>query len=104
MLPYAKRYLPLVSVQAMYKSLIEPHFRYLFPVWGAAGITALQKLQKIQNRAARIVTYSPYDAHSEPLTQILGWATIKQLIESETAKVASKALRNEAPHYLKGHS
>ena len=28
MLRYAKRYLPLVTVQAMYKSLIEPHFRY----------------------------------------------------------------------------
>ena len=102
MLRYAKRYLPLVTVQAMYKSLIEPHFRYCCPVWGAAGITALQKLQKLQNRAARIVTNSPYDAHSEPLIQKLGWPTIKQLIESETAKVVYKALHNEAPDYLKG--
>ena len=86
----------------MYKSLIEPHLRYCCPVWGAAGNTALQKLQKLQNRAARIVTNSPYDAHSEPLIQKLGWPTIKQLIESETAKVVYKALHNEAPDYLKG--
>ena len=101
-LRYAKRYLPLVTVQTMYKSLIEPHLRYCCPVWGAAGNTALQKLQKLQNRAARIVTNSPYDAHSEPLIQKLGWPTIKQLIESETAKVVYKALHNEAPDYLKG--
>ena len=99
---YAKRYLPLETVQAIYKSLIEPHFRYCCPVWGAAGITALQKLQKLQNRAARIVTNSPYDAHSQPLIQKLGWPTIKELIESETAKVVYKALHNEAHDYLKG--
>ena len=102
MLRYAKRYLPLVTVQAMYKSLVEPHFRYCCPVWGAAGITALRKLQKLQNRAARIVTNSPYDAHSQPLIQKLGWPTIQELIESETGKVVYKALHHEAPDYLKG--
>ena len=66
MLPYVKRYPQLVTVQAMYKSLVEPHLRYCCPVRGATGNTALQKLHKLQNRAARIVTNSPYDAHSEP--------------------------------------
>ena len=32
----------------------------------------------------------------------LGWPTIQELIESETAKVVYKALHNEAPDYLKG--
>ena len=100
MLRYAKRYLPFVTVQTMYKSLIEPHFRYCCPVWGATGNTALQKLQKLQNRAARIVTNSPYDAHSEPLMQAIGWPTFTQLIELETAKVVHKLLHNEAPDYL----
>ena len=86
----------------MYKSFIEPHFRYCCPIWGAAGITALQKLQKLQNRAARIVINSPYDVHSETLMQKLGWPTIKQLIESETVMVVYKVLHNEAPDYLKG--
>ena len=84
----------------MYKSLIEPYFRYCCPVWGATGNTALQKLQKLQNRAARIVTNSPYDAHSEPLLQRLGWPTVTQLIELETVKVVYKVLHNEAPDYL----
>ena len=43
-----------------------------------------------------------YDAHSEPLMPTLGWPTIMQLIESETAKVTYKVLQNEAPDYLNG--
>ena len=86
----------------MYKSLIEPHFRYCCPVWGTAGITALQKIQILQIRAARIVTNSPYDAHSKPLIQKLEWPTTKQLIESETVKVVYQTLHNEAPDYIKG--
>ena len=43
-----------------------------------------------------------HDAHSEPLIQKLGWPAIKQLIESEIAKVMHKALLNEAPDYIKG--
>ena len=35
-----------------------------------------------QNRAARIVTDSPYDAHWEPLISKFGWLTIKQLIDT----------------------
>ena len=34
--------------------------------------------------------------------QKFGWPTIKQLIESETAKSVYKALHNEAPDYIKG--
>ena len=67
MLRLAKRYLPLETVQMMYRSLIEPYFRYCCPIWGSASSANLQRLQKLQNRAARIVTDSPYDAHSEPL-------------------------------------
>ena len=33
---------------------------------------------------------------------MLGWPNIKSQIESETAKVAVKALHNEAPDYLLG--
>ena len=64
MLRLAKRYLPLGTVQMMYRSLIEPYFRYCCPSWGSADSTNLQRLQELQNRAARIVTDSPYDTQS----------------------------------------
>ena len=67
MLRLAKRYLSLETVQMIYRSLNEAYFRYCYPVWGSASSTNLQRLQKLKNRAARIVTDSPYDAHSKPL-------------------------------------
>ena len=66
-----------------------------------ASSTNLQRLQKLQNRAARIVSDSPYDAHSEPLIKKLVWLTIKQVIDTETVKIVYKALHNEASKYLK---
>ena len=102
MLRLAKRYLPLETVQMMYRSLIEPYFRCCCPIWGSASSTNLRRLQKLQNRTLRIVTGSPYDAYSKPLIKELGWLTIKQLIDTETVKIVYKALHNEAPKYLQG--
>ena len=58
MIRHAKNFLPLTTLQTMYKSIVEPYFRFCCPVWGSCGVTALGKLQTLQNRAARIVTDS----------------------------------------------
>ena len=81
----------------MYRSLTEPYFRYYSPVWGSASSTNIQRLQKLQNRAARIVADSLYDAHSQPLIKELGWLIINQLIYAETVNIVYKALHNQAP-------
>ena len=83
-LRFSRQYLPIVTVQKMYRSLVEPYLRYSCPVWGVSGTNAINKLQKLQNRAARIVTNSAYDASALPIIRKLGWPTINELIESET--------------------
>ena len=67
MLKYSKRYLSLQTIQRMYSSIVESHCRYCCSVWGCAGDNTLRKLQKLQNRAARVVTNSPFDHTSLPL-------------------------------------
>ena len=98
MLKYSKKYLPFFTIQRMCKSLVEPYFRYCLLVWGNCGTTALQKLQKLQNRAARIVTNSPYDASVLPLIKQLGWQNknIQQMTEFETTKTVHKSLHNQS--------
>ena len=39
------------------------------------------KLQKLQNRAARILTYSDYDAEGEPLFQQFDWTQLARRLE-----------------------
>ena len=45
MLRYSKRYLPKESLGMLYRSLVEPYFRYCCPVWGSCGASAFNKLQ-----------------------------------------------------------
>ena len=94
-LKYAHSFLPMETVIALYRGIVEPHFRYCCSVWGCAGKTEVNQLQKLQNRAARIVTGSSFDAPSGPIIEELGWKTIEELIESET--MVYKSLNELAP-------
>ena len=46
------------SLIMIYKALVEPYFTYCSSVWDSLGASLSQKLQKLQNRAARIITRS----------------------------------------------
>ena len=100
MLRYSKKYLSLETIQRMYFSIVDPHFRYCCSVWGCAGDTTLKKLQKLQNRAARVVTNSPFAKSSLPLISQLGWLTIKEIIDFEAASIVYKSLNGLAPPYM----
>ena len=100
LLKYAKRFLPQNSLKTLYTSIIEPHFRYCCAVWGCCGTTEISKLQKLQNRAARIITNSSFDASSKPLIQKLGWKTVNDMIKHESRTMVYKSINNKAPPYL----
>ena len=66
-LKHAKKFLPLKISHLIYKGVVEPHLRYCCSVWGNCGQSKRNVLQKLQNRAARIVTNSSYDASASLL-------------------------------------
>ena len=59
--------LPRSSSIQLYRSLVEPYFRYRNTVWGLCNTTLIDKLQMLQNRIARIVTGTSYDSADHPL-------------------------------------
>ena len=63
-------------------------------------MTKLQTLQKLQNRAARIVTKSNFDTPSIGLIQSLKWPTVSDIIRGETATTVYKSLNGLVPEYL----
>ena len=99
-LKYAKHFLPDTVVTALNTSIIEPHFQYCCSDWGCCNSTGILQLQKLQNRAARIVTNSHFDAPSKPLIQNLGWKTIQELINRQVNLTVFKCLNSIAPIYL----
>ena len=99
-LKYAKKLLPQDTLCKMYRGIVEPHLRYCCSVWGACGGTRLQVLQKLQNRAARIVTNSSYDSSASALIKTLNWPTVADMIKVETACMGYKSINDLAPDYL----
>lgn len=69
-------------------------------MWGNCAESRLVKLQKLQNRAARIITNSSYDAPAEALIKELKWPTARDMIRTETATIVFKSINNLAPDYL----
>ena len=51
----------------VYAALIQPHFDY----WDGLGETLSTKLQKLQNRAVRVITRSSYDTNASDLLNVL---------------------------------
>ena len=59
-----REFVELKTLVAAYKSLVQPHFGYCSQIWGCLGITLQNKLQRLQNRAVRIITKCGYDCRS----------------------------------------
>ena len=71
-----KRVRPFVSMHTtikINKSLMEPHFDYCSVVWDGLSQQLNHKLQKLQNRAVRVITKSSIDTSSRYLLKWLGW-------------------------------
>jgi hypothetical protein len=72
-----KYILGTTHLKIIYQSLIEPYINYCCIVWGGISKTSLlDTLHKIQKKALRIATYSPYRSHSRPLFYKLGYLNI----------------------------
>ena len=61
----------------IYSSLIEPYLRYRNIVWGQCNETLKDKLQALQNKAARSIAKVKYeDADHRKLLGQFGWLSV----------------------------
>ena len=98
-LRHAESFLPEEALKTMYTGIVEPYFPYFCSVWGCCGGTEVNRLQKLQNHAARIVTDSSFDARGQPLSKRLGWEALDELIANECNIMIFKSLHELAPKY-----
>lgn len=74
------------------QTLVFPHLSYCAPIWGALCANQRQRLQKVLNRAARIVTKTPRSAHITPVLKSLGWRSIENTIKHKDAMLVHHAM------------
>ena len=80
----------LVSV---YNALAQPHFDYCFEVWDSLGDGLARKLQRLQNRCARVIMNCRKETgQSEIAMQALGWISLAKRRAKNKAEVMFKIL------------
>ena len=71
-------FVPHRTLRFIYNSLVKPHFDYCNVVWGNCNkILANDKLQKLQNRAPRVLTSVTFGTSIEYLFQVLNWRKLE---------------------------
>ena len=98
-----KRVRPFVPVNTLiiiFNSLFQPHFNCCCEIWDSCSKTPAAKLQKLQNRAAKVLTFSGYDASADPLIEVLDWQKLESQRSFHKAVMVYKSLNGLAPEYM----
>ncbi len=93
---------PTKVVMQMYNSIIQPSFDYAITVWGNTTSQNIGRLQRLQNRAARIVknNFDYINHRGIDLVHGLGWMDIKQRCKYFQCVLMFKSIHGIAPDYL----
>ena len=94
-------FVPRTTLHTIFHSLIQPHFDYCSVVWGNCNKTLATKMQKLQNRSARVLTFSGYDTNADGLLQDLGWENLETQRQIHQATMVYKSINGLAPEYLR---
>ena len=78
-----------------------PYFNYCSAVWGKINKGLANTLQKMQNRAARILTFSNYEVRSSVLLDELGWERLEYVRLKQLAVTMYKIHNDLSPSYLR---
>ena len=95
--------IPKTVLISLYKTLVEPYFRYCNTTWGTCNSSLLDRLQALQNRAVgTVANVKCEDANQAKLLKELDWLNVRELIEYDTASLVYKIENN--PSRSKGSS
>lgn len=84
----------------IYNALIAPHFDYCSTLYINCNKEHLKILQKLQNRAMRIILKCEYRTHTEIVLESLNWLSINQKIKYNIMLYVFKMKNDKTPQYL----
>ena len=80
--------------------MVQPYFEYCSLVWGNCRDSLKEKLQKLQNRAARVITGDSYDTRSKDILQKLNWKNLSERRQQKKNSIFSKAIAGNCPENI----
>ena len=100
LLKRARPFVPRHTLIKMYNAFVSPHFNYCSTIWNDGSCTIINKLSKLQRRAARVITSSTYDIRSSQILKDLNWKPIEVDLKNRETVMTFKVLTRQGPDYL----
>ena len=109
MLPYLSKisllrqlatYVPTHIQKVYYQGYILPYIDYGSVTLGSASVTNIERISKLQKRAARIILRANYDTPSVDMFSQLGWLSIPDRLKYNKAVLTYRAINNLSPEYI----
>ena len=91
--------LPLSAATVLTNSLVSSKL-YCNSLYNGISLANLNKIQRIQNTLARVVTNTSKFEHITPILKKLHWLSIKQRIDYKLCLLTYKMLQIQQPFYL----
>ena len=93
-------YVPTDVQKLYYQGYILPYIDYGSVVWGAASSTNIERLTKLQKRAARIILHADYDISSDQMFKELRWLSVPDRLKYNKTVLTYRAVNNLSPEYI----
>lgn len=100
LLSRVSRKLTFEAKKTVYNTIVLPHFQYCSTVYFTCTKEQIQKMQKIQNRAMRIILKCDYLTPRDFMLKALNWLSIHQQIKYNVLVFIYKTLKGHLPKYL----
>ena len=95
-----RKYLDRKSCSSIINGLFTSRLDYCNSLLYGLPKSSLDPLQKLQNRAARTLTYTRKYDHITPVLRDLHWLPVEQRVTFKVLLLTFKALHGQAPSYL----
>ncbi|MCG7877652.1 MAG: reverse transcriptase family protein [Candidatus Thiodiazotropha endolucinida] len=93
-------YVPTNIQKMFYQSYILPIIDYGSLSWGSTSNNNIDRINKLQKRAARIILKADFTTPSAEMFEQLGWMSVASRINYNKAVFTYKALNNLTPSYI----
>jgi len=103
-LPYTVHHLLTTELaQTLACNLVLSRLDYCNALLHGTPTGNIDKLQRVQNNAPRVVLQAPRRSHTKPLLHQLHWLPVKQRISYKLAVLTFKVRTTSTPSYLSRH-
>ena len=92
-----RNYLPFKARLLVYNSLVGSYLQYGISAWGNCSSTVINKLQAMQDKIIKYMTFSPPDSNIDSKYRSLKILKVKELHFYETAKFMHCVYQNNMP-------